>query len=65
MTLKDVCNNFINNIKNFIDGYTFNTFEDDEDFQKYDISQRELILNHFKEIMEGKIIKRPNAHKNN
>ena len=65
MTLKDVCNNFINNIKNFIDGFTFNTFEDDEDFQRYDISQRELILNHFKEIMEGKIIKRPNAHKNN
>ena len=65
MTLKDVCNNYINNIKNFIDGFTFNTFEDDEDFQKYDISIIELILNHFKEIMEDKITKRPNAHKNN
>ena len=65
MTLKDVCNNYINNIKNFIDGFTFNTFEDDEDFQKYDISKREPILKHFKEIMEKKIIKRPNAHKNN
>ena len=58
MTLGDVCNNFINNIKKFIDEYTFKTFEDDEDFQKYDNSKREKILEKFKDLMGGKIIKR-------
>ena len=63
MTHEDVCKNFINNNKNFIDGYTFKTFEDDEDFQKYDNSKREKIVEKFIKLIGGKIGKREKAPK--
>ena len=58
MKLKDVCLNFINNINNFIDGYTFNTFVDDEDFKKYDDSKIKKILKQADDLMNSKIRKR-------
>lgn len=59
MKLKEVCYNYINNIKDFIDGYTFKTFEDDEDFRKYDDSKVEKILKQAEDLINNKIRKRP------
>ena len=58
MNLKDVCIKYISNVKDFIDGYTFNTFEDDEDFKKIDDVKIAKILKHSKDLIYDKIIKR-------
>ena len=61
MKLKDVCLCFINNIKDFIDGYKFNTFEDDEDFKKYDDSKIDKILKQAEDLIKYQIKKRPKS----
>lgn len=62
MHLKDVCKNFINNKKYFIDGYSFNTFEDDKDFKKYDDFKITKILKQVEDLMNNKIRKREKSN---
>ena len=61
MNLKDVCIKYISNVKDFIDGYTFNTFEDDEDFKEIDDAKIAKILEHSNDLIYNKIIKRPKS----
>lgn len=55
LNFRCVCNNYIKNIKNFIDGYTFNTFEDDEDFKKYEKDKIALILEKAEDLINERI----------